>query len=119
VPLTARSTKSFWPVCPPTLEPGPYLARRATEGKTTREITGCLKRAVAREVYKHLVNPQPVPVISDLRPLRHARHVTLEHAAHHLNCWATELSRLERGIKRNDLLAERYRDWLTSLPNTV
>jgi transposase len=31
-----------------------YVARRTSEGKTTREITRCLKRYVAREVYKAL-----------------------------------------------------------------
>jgi transposase len=29
-----------------------YLARRISEGKATREIIRCLKRYVAREVYK-------------------------------------------------------------------
>lgn len=31
-----------------------YLARRTAEGKTTREVMRCLKRYVAREVYKAL-----------------------------------------------------------------
>jgi transposase len=31
-----------------------YVARRTTEGKTTREIIRCLKRYVAREIYKAL-----------------------------------------------------------------
>jgi transposase len=31
-----------------------YVARRTAEGKTTREIMRCLKRYVAREVYKAL-----------------------------------------------------------------
>ena len=31
-----------------------YVARRTTEGKTTKEIMRCLKRYVAREVYPHL-----------------------------------------------------------------
>ncbi len=30
-----------------------YVARRTTEGKTTREIRRCLKRYVAREIYNH------------------------------------------------------------------
>jgi transposase len=34
-----------------------YVARRTTQGKTTREITRCLKRYVAREVYKALTTP--------------------------------------------------------------
>jgi transposase len=34
-----------------------YIARRTTEGKTTREIIRCLKRYIAREVYKTLTGP--------------------------------------------------------------
>ena len=36
-----------------------YVARRTSEGKTTREIMRCLKRYVAREVYKALTGPHP------------------------------------------------------------
>jgi hypothetical protein len=32
-----------------------YVARRTAEGKTIKEIMRCLKRYVAREVYKALV----------------------------------------------------------------
>jgi transposase len=38
-----------------------YVSRRTTEGKTTREIMRCLKRYVAREVYKALTGPPPRP----------------------------------------------------------
>jgi transposase len=34
-----------------------YVARRTAEGKTTKEIIRCLKRYVAREIYKALRNP--------------------------------------------------------------
>jgi glutamine phosphoribosylpyrophosphate amidotransferase len=34
-----------------------YVARRTAEGKTSREIMRCLKRYVAREVYKALATP--------------------------------------------------------------
>jgi len=94
-----------------------YITRRTAEGKTRREIMRCLKRAVAREIHGHLTHPQPVPTVDDLRPLRQAKHISLERAARHFDCWAAELSRLERGLKRDDLLAKRYRDWLTELPN--
>ena len=45
-----------------------YVARRTAEGKTTKEIVRCLKRYVAREIYKSLVAPgrdsqsTPVPL---------------------------------------------------------
>ena len=31
-----------------------YAARRTAEGKSTRDIKRCLKRAIAREIYRHL-----------------------------------------------------------------
>jgi transposase len=34
-----------------------YVARRTAEGKSKREIIRCLKRYVAREVYRVLVAP--------------------------------------------------------------
>ena len=38
-----------------------YLARRTAEGKSRREIVRCLKRYVAREVYRVLV-PAASPI---------------------------------------------------------
>jgi hypothetical protein len=32
----------------------PYVARRTAEGKTPREIRRCLKRYLARRIYRHL-----------------------------------------------------------------
>ena len=34
-----------------------YVARRTTEGMSKKDIIRCLKRFVAREVYKHLPHP--------------------------------------------------------------
>jgi hypothetical protein len=43
-----------------------YVARRTAEGKTTKEIMRCLKRYVAREVYKALVaHPCQRPAITE------------------------------------------------------
>jgi len=39
-----------------------YVARRTAEGKSKREILRCLKRYVAREVYRVLT----VPLVSPL-----------------------------------------------------
>ena len=36
-----------------------YVARRTAEGKTKREIMRCLKRYVAREIYRVLRPPPP------------------------------------------------------------
>ena len=55
-----------------------------------------------------------VPGIEDLRPLRQAKNITLTAAANHLGVWPTTISELERGIRRNDDLANSYRSWLTA-----
>jgi transposase len=39
-----------------------YVTRRTAEGKTTKEIIRCLKRYVAREVYKALIRPARLAV---------------------------------------------------------
>jgi transposase len=89
-----------------------YVAKRTEEGKSKREIMRCLKRYVAREVYRQITNPTPAPAIDDLRPLRHTLGITLPQAAHALGAWPSTLSRLERGRTRNDHLLLRYRAWL-------
>ncbi len=89
-----------------------YVAQRTEEGKSKREIMRCLKRYVAREVYRQITNPVPAPAIADLRPLRHELGVTLQEAAGSLGEWPSTLSRLERGRTRNDHLLLRYRGWL-------
>jgi transposase len=39
-----------------------YVARRTAEGKTTREIRRCLKRYIARELYRQLTRSMNLPV---------------------------------------------------------
>lgn len=91
-----------------------YVARRTTDGMPMREIIRCLKRYVADEAFTLIVRPKPVPVIDDLRPLRHERGLSLEAAAQALQSWPSAISRLERGQRRDDDFANRYRDWLTA-----
>jgi transposase len=38
-----------------------YVARRTAEGMSKRDIMRCLKRFIAREVYKHLTSPHTTP----------------------------------------------------------
>ncbi len=63
-------------------------------------------------MFKHLTAPCPIDDYSDLRPARQARNITLTSAATHFGVWPTEISRLERGLKRDDTLATNYRQWL-------
>lgn len=89
-----------------------YAARRTAQGKTKKEIMRCLKRYVSRELYRQLTNPQAAPSITDLRTARQELHITLREAAGHFNTWPGTLSRIERGLSRDDNLASQFRDWL-------
>ncbi len=89
-----------------------YVERRTAEGKSLREIVRCLKRHVAREVYRHLVRPEPVPAGSDLRAVRLAARISLQTVADALGSWPTRISELERGLKHDTALARRYVAWL-------
>jgi len=73
----------------------------------------CLKRYVAREIYSQIFSPIAAPDITDLRPLRRQLGVTLQQAGEQLNQWPSNLSRIERGMARNDHVAQTYRQWLT------
>lgn len=89
-----------------------YVDKRTAEGRSKREIMRCLKRYVAREVYRQITNPVPAPTFTDIRPLRRELGITLQHAAEHLHQWPSYLSRLERGRIRNDALLTQYRQLL-------
>lgn len=89
-----------------------YVARRTLEGKSKKEIIRCLKRHVAREIFRLLTNPPAVPVGADLRAARLDAGVTLAVAAEALGTWPTRLSELERGLAHDAELAGRYELWL-------
>ena len=89
-----------------------YVERRTKEGKSMREIVRCLKRHVARQVYRHLVRPEPVPVGADLRAARLAAGISLQTVADALGSWPTRMSELERALKFDTALAQRYVAWL-------
>lgn len=89
-----------------------YVAKRRAEGRSTKDIIRCLKRALAREVFALITKAIEIPRIDDLRTLRQQRGITIEHAAQHLGIWASKLSRIERGISRDDTLTTTYREWL-------
>jgi len=89
-----------------------YAQRRRAEGKSPREIIRCLKRYIAREIYRLLTNPPAVADRGELRTARIAAGLTLTIAADALDTWPARISELERGISRNDELEHRYRHWL-------
>lgn len=91
-----------------------YAQRRRAEGKSSREIIRCLKRYIAREVFGLLTKQRYVPDTSDLRPARHAAGITLQTAAARFDTWPARISERERGLRRNDDLEHRYRNWLAT-----
>jgi transposase len=91
-----------------------YVSRRRQEGKNTKEIMRCLKRYIAREIYEQLLHPHPAPDAGELRALRKAKNITLQTAADNLHVWPAALSRLERGLTRDDGFHQRYECWLNS-----
>lgn len=89
-----------------------YVASQTAAGRTKKEIIRLLKRAIAREMFRCLTTTVPVPGIADLRPLRQSKNITLTAAARHFGLWPATISALERGIRRDDDLANAYRNWL-------
>lgn len=91
-----------------------YVARQTAHGRSKKEILRLLKRAIAREVFRLLTQPCAIDDYSDLRPARQAKNITLGTVAEHFGVWPNDISRLERGLKRNDTLAANYRQYLTA-----
>ncbi|MEB0002484.1 IS110 family transposase [Cryobacterium sp. RTC2.1] len=93
-----------------------YVVKRTSEGKGKKEIMRCLKRYVAREIYRVLQNPRPGLLTNDLRPRRLALHLTQTAVALELSAWPKAISRIERGATQDRVLSERYRTWLSEQP---
>ncbi len=89
-----------------------YVERRTAEGKSKREIIRCLKRHIAREIYRLITTPNAVIDGTEVRTARNTAGISLESAAQALDSWPIRLSRLERGLIYDDNLAHRYQDWL-------
>jgi len=91
-----------------------YIAKKTAEGKLKREAIRCLKRHIANEVLALLTNPPTVPDVSDLRPARQARGLSLQTVADHFGIWPMHISTVERGKRRDDDFTRRYREWLNA-----
>lgn len=96
-----------------------YVEKKRAEGKSNKEIIRCLKRAIAREVFTLLTKDVEVPRVDDLRPFRQALGIPLQQVAAQFNVWMNKISRIERGLARDDDFAQAYREWLeTSAPTS-
>lgn len=84
------------------------------KGRDGLELLRLLKRALAREVRRHLQNPTAVPRPTDLRPLRTTKKISLATAAAALGTWPIRISEIERERRHDAAFAQRYRDWLNT-----
>jgi hypothetical protein len=85
-----------------------YFERRRAEGLTDRDITRCLKRHVANEVYAALLNPATEhPVGRDLRLERRRIGIPISVLAASLNVPYQRLRRLEIGTRADPELEQR------------
>ena len=89
-----------------------YVAKRQAEGKNRTEIIRCLKRHIAREIYRLLTNTPPTPNCARLRTRRQQGGITLTHAAQQLGTHPARISALEHGRNHNHHLATKYQNWL-------
>ncbi|NUL49216.1 transposase [Cellulosimicrobium funkei] len=87
-----------------------YVKRRTQEGKGTKEIMRCLKRAIAREVYRALTTPELRAPQDDLQAICTSRNITLTQAAEALHTWSARLSDIERKKRPLPELTNRYQD---------
>jgi transposase len=85
-----------------------YFARRRAEGLTDRDITRCLKRHVANEVYAALLNPATEnPAGRELRTERQRLGIPISVLAASLGVPYQKLRRLEIGTRADTNLEQR------------
>ncbi|NMR31850.1 IS110 family transposase [Crystallibacter degradans] len=89
-----------------------YVARRTREGKSTKEIMRCLKRAIAREVYRALTAEQSPATQHDFKALRESKRLTLSQAAAALRTQPARISDIEKQRRPLPELTARYKQWL-------
>jgi transposase len=90
-----------------------YVARRRSEGLSTREIIRCLKRYIVREIYQTITATSTLaPRGPELRTRRHELALPLRVVADALGTHISTLSRLERSKIRDPELATRIHAWL-------
>ena len=93
-----------------------YAARLTAAGKSKKDILRCLKRAIARQVFRLITHPPAIEHSHDLRPARQELGLTLADVAEALGCSTNKVSRLERGDIRDVRFLHHYRAWLTDTP---
>jgi len=89
-----------------------YIAKKRHEGKNTKEILRCLKRAIAREVFTLLTNPPAAADHRSLRPKRQQLGLLQVHAAVGRGVSTAKISVAERGQVHDAVFLASYENWL-------
>ncbi|WP_240641608.1 IS110 family transposase [Nocardioides ferulae] len=89
-----------------------FVAAQRAKQRSNPELLRILKRAIAREVFKLLQEPNALAGIDDLRRLRREKNLPLRKAVEALGTCQIHISRIERGITHDREFTERYRNWL-------
>lgn len=92
-----------------------YVEKRRSEGLSDREIRRCVKRYVAREAYRLIMNPNKVPIEGkgpEMRAERISAGISQRDAAEALGVSASTLCDMELGHHQFRELALRYRRWI-------
>lgn len=93
-----------------------YFTRRRTENLSDRDITRCLKRHIANEMFTLLTRPPTNPLPGPLlRRQRQALGIPLTAASQALGVPYQQLRRLEIGSRTDPDLIERCQHWLDDI----
>lgn len=94
-----------------------YVERRTRDGKSKREIMRCLKRYVAREVYRALLHPSDARHQSGdvLKAGRTAAGLTQREVGAMLNVESVRISEIERDVRKHFETRDRYAHLLKEL----
>lgn len=98
-----------------------YVARRTSEGKSKREAIRCLKRYVAREVYRALMSPKATAHARglDLRKSRPGLGWTQAQVAEALGTQPIRISEMEREARKHFDIRDRYEGLMVDLSKKV
>ena len=93
------------------------VERRTRDGKSKREIMRCLKRYVAREVYRALLHPAETrhPSGDALRAKRVSAGLTQKEVAAMLGVESIRISEIDRDARKHFGIRDRYVDLLRDL----
>ncbi len=80
-----------------------YIAKRTAQGKTTRETRRCLKRYIARHLYRLLENPPPTPQTRQTRP----RPQKLDLEIIEASLWRIATSRMRHDPRTHEYVQKR------------